>query len=87
MTMKRAMSVALVPLVLPAGAVSAQWRTHVVALTSDGELLVFRRSPERFEEVRRYEVAQTPTWAHPIVIGSRIVVRDADSVALWSLKK
>ncbi len=59
----------------------------MVALTSDGELLVFRRSPERFEEVRRYKVAQTPTWAHPIVIGSRIIVRDADSVALWTLKK
>jgi outer membrane protein assembly factor BamB len=58
---------------------------NVVALTSDGELLVLERSPERFEEVRRYKVAQTPTWAHPVLIGSQIVIRDADSVALWSL--
>lgn len=26
-----------------------------------------------------------PTWAHPILIGSQIVMRDADSVSLWSL--
>ncbi len=59
----------------------------LVALTSDGDLLIIRRSPERFEEVRRYEVAETPTWAHPIVIGRQIVIRDAESLSLWSLRE
>lgn len=60
---------------------------NLLALTNDGDLLVIRRSPERFEEVQRYKVAQTPTWAHPVLIGPQIVIRDADSVAVWSLEK
>jgi outer membrane protein assembly factor BamB len=58
---------------------------NVLALTSDGDLLVIRRSPERFEQLRRYKVAQTSTWAHPVLVGSQVVIRDADSVAVWSL--
>jgi outer membrane protein assembly factor BamB len=58
---------------------------NLVALTSDGDLLVIRRSPERFDEIRRYKVAQSQTFAHPVLLGHRVVVRDADSVAVWSL--
>jgi outer membrane protein assembly factor BamB len=57
---------------------------NLVALTSDGDLVVIRRSPERFAEVRRYKVAETPTWAHPAVTGKGIVIRDAGSVSLWT---
>jgi outer membrane protein assembly factor BamB len=58
---------------------------NLLVLTSDGDLLVVKRSPERFEEVRRYKVAQTQTWSHPILLGNHLVIRDADSVSLWSL--
>lgn len=58
---------------------------NLLVLTSDGDLLVVKRSPEGFEEVRRYKVAQTQTWSHPILVGNQLVIRDADSVALWSL--
>ena len=36
---------------------------NLLVLTSDGDLLVVKRSPERFEEVRRYKVAETQTWS------------------------
>jgi outer membrane protein assembly factor BamB len=58
---------------------------NLVALTSDGDLLVIRRSPERYEERHRYKLAQSQTLAHPVLLGHRVVVRDADSVAVWSL--
>jgi outer membrane protein assembly factor BamB len=58
---------------------------NLVALTSDGDLVVIRRTPERYEELRRYKVAQSQTWAHPILLGTRMVIRDRDSVAVWSL--
>jgi outer membrane protein assembly factor BamB len=59
---------------------------NLLVLTTEGELIVAPRSPEKFEELRRYKVADGQTWAHPVVLGSRIVVRDAASVAVWSLK-
>jgi len=59
---------------------------NLLVLTTEGELIVAPRSPEKFEELRRYRVAESQTWAHPVVLGSRIVIRDADSVAVWSLK-
>jgi outer membrane protein assembly factor BamB len=59
---------------------------NLLVLTTEGELIVATRSPEKFEELRRYKVAEGQTWAHPVVLGSRVVIRDADSVAVWSLK-
>jgi outer membrane protein assembly factor BamB len=59
---------------------------NLVVLTSDGELVVARRSPEKYEEIKRYQVASSQTWSHPVVLGDRVVIRDADSVAVWSLK-
>jgi outer membrane protein assembly factor BamB len=58
---------------------------NLVILSTDGDLIVVRRSPDRFEELRRYKVAQGQTWSHPILLGNQIVIRDADSVSLWTL--
>ncbi len=59
---------------------------HLIVLTNDGDLLVLNRNPEKYDEVRRYKVANSQTWAHPVVLGTSLVIRDADSVAVWSLK-
>jgi len=45
-------------------------------------LISVKRSPERFEDMRRYKVAQTQTWSHPILLGNQLVIRDAGSVSL-----
>jgi outer membrane protein assembly factor BamB len=59
---------------------------NLVVLTTDGDLLVLNRNPEKYDEIRRYKVATSQTWAHPVVLGTSLVIRDADSVAVWSLK-
>jgi outer membrane protein assembly factor BamB len=56
---------------------------NLLVLTTDGELIVAKTDPAAFEVVRRYDVADGATWAHPAVVGNRIVVRDVDSVAVW----
>jgi outer membrane protein assembly factor BamB len=61
--------------------------SHIVVLTSEGELIVAKRNPEKFEEVRRYKVAGSATWAHPVLLGRDLLIRDADSIALWSLAR
>jgi outer membrane protein assembly factor BamB len=52
-------------------------------LKDDAELVVARPNPASFDVVRRYTVAESPTWAHPVIDGNRIFVKDAESLALW----
>jgi outer membrane protein assembly factor BamB len=59
---------------------------NLVVLTTDGELLVVRRSPERYEEVKRYTVAESETWAQPALVPGGILVRDARGLTLWGLR-
>jgi outer membrane protein assembly factor BamB len=57
----------------------------LIALSSDTNLLVFKPSDKGYEEVAKYKVADTPTWASPVLTGKMIVVKDRDSVIAWSL--
>jgi len=61
-------------------------RGVVLALTTNAELIVSSPSTAGFNEIVRYDVADTPTWAHPAIVGSQIFVRDADSLAAWSVE-
>jgi len=65
--------------VLDAGAV-------LIELSSSAELVVFKPSGEKFEEIAKYKVAESPTWALPIISGNRVIVKDRDSVTLWTIE-
>ncbi len=54
-------------------------------LTNDADLILARKSAKAFEIVKRYRVAESPTWAHPVITGNRILIKDASTLALWSL--
>jgi outer membrane protein assembly factor BamB len=58
---------------------------NLVVLTTDGELIVLRRNSLKYDEIRRYELSSSPVWAHPVLLRDAIVVRDIDSIAVWSL--
>jgi outer membrane protein assembly factor BamB len=55
-------------------------------LTNDAELLVARKSGKRFELLRKYSVADSPTWAHPVILNSGILIKDATTLALWGIE-
>jgi hypothetical protein len=59
---------------------------NLVVLTTDGELLVVRRTTDKYEEIKRYKVAESQTWAHPVLVPGGVLVRDAAAVTMWSLK-
>jgi outer membrane protein assembly factor BamB len=59
-------------------------RSWLLASTTDGKLVVARASPQKYEEVRRYEIAQSALWAHPAVTGNSIIIKDVDKVICWS---
>ena len=58
--------------------------TLVFALEDDATLVVGRVASGRFEELKRYTVAKSSTWAQPAISGNRIFVKDTNAVALWT---
>jgi hypothetical protein len=56
----------------------------LLASTTDGNLVVARVNPQQYEDVRRYQIAQSAVWAHPAITGSSIIVKDVDKVICWS---
>ncbi len=59
-------------------------RSWLLAATTDGTLVVARADPQKYEEVRRYQIAPSALWAHPAITRSSIIVKDVDKVICWS---
>jgi len=47
---------------------------------------VARADPNQFEVLKKYSVAESPTWAYPVLIGNRVLIKDASNLALLSLE-
>src|SRR5262249_54733527 len=58
----------------------------LLLLTTNSELIAAQKSAKAFEPLRRYKVADSPTWAHPVVSGNGILIKDESSLALWALE-
>jgi outer membrane protein assembly factor BamB len=57
----------------------------IFALEDDGELVVMRVSRTAMSVVKRYELANSETWAQPAISGSRLYVKDVSQLTLWTL--
>lgn len=53
-------------------------------LTNDANLYVIKPGAQKFEPVAQYTVATSPTWAHPVFLGNRILVKDETTLASLS---
>lgn len=58
----------------------------LLALTPASQLVAFVPSPKAYSELARIKVAETPTYAYPIVSGKRVFVKDQESVTLWTFE-
>ena len=54
-------------------------------LNDDAQLIVAPSSRARFEPLKRYAVADSATWAQPLISGKRIFIKDVSSLALWTI--
>ncbi len=57
----------------------------VGVLTAGADLIFFRPDGESFQPLAQYRVASSPTWAHPVLLPGRALVKDKSTLALWSL--
>jgi len=55
-------------------------------LTSGAELVVTGKSADAFEPIRRYTVADSATWAHPVPTAAGILIKDERFLALWRVQ-
>ena len=54
-------------------------------LTNDANLIVLPADAKEFAPLVQYSVAKSPTWAHPAVIGNRILIKDETSLISYSM--
>jgi outer membrane protein assembly factor BamB len=54
-------------------------------LKDDGQLMIGRSRPGGFEPLKTYTVAESATWAPPVISGDRVFVKDVSTLALWTL--
>jgi len=57
----------------------------ILALPSESELIVFKPSSKEYEELARIKVADTPVYAHPVIAGNRIYLKDNETLTMWTI--
>jgi outer membrane protein assembly factor BamB len=55
-------------------------------LDTDGELSVAPLAGASFAPLRTWTVAESPTWAHPVILDGAILVKDVESLTLWRIE-
>lgn len=57
---------------------------QLFVLKDDAELIVAKADPARFAPVKTYQVAESATWAQPVISGQRLLVKDVSMLTLWA---
>jgi hypothetical protein len=60
---------------------------YIVALINDGRLQIIAARGDRFEQVASYRVAESDTYAPPVLLHSGFLVKDLKTLAFWSLSR
>jgi outer membrane protein assembly factor BamB len=58
----------------------------LVALTPAANLVVFEPSAEGFKQLASYKVAESETYAYPVLSDKRLYIKDQDTLTLWTLE-
>ena len=56
---------------------------HLILLKDDGELLIATATEKSFDLLRHYQVADSSTWAHPLILRNGVVIKDVNTLARW----
>jgi len=59
--------------------------TVLLALPSGTGLIVIKPNTKKYTELARIKVSDTPIYAHPVIVGNRIFIKDAETLTLWTL--
>ncbi|HEX9698562.1 MAG TPA: PQQ-binding-like beta-propeller repeat protein [Acidobacteriota bacterium] len=57
---------------------------RVAFLTDEARLVIVAADAAAYEPLAEYEVASTPTWAHPVFTSRGVLIKDLETLALWN---
>jgi len=57
----------------------------IVVVGEKGELVLVRATPEKHEELGKLDALGDKTWNHPVVVGDRLYLRNADEIVCYAL--
>jgi hypothetical protein len=57
-----------------------------LALTDEAKLIAMAGNGTAYQPVANYQVADSPTWAHPVLMGKNILVKDETRLTLWRME-
>lgn len=62
---------------------------HLYCLSENGVVGLVEASPEGYKEKGRFRIPQEslPTWAHPVVAGGRLYLRDQDTIYAFDVRE
>ncbi len=49
-------------------------------------MIVFKPNDKQYEEVAQIKVSDTPIYAHPVIAGNRIYVKDEENLIMWVME-
>jgi len=58
----------------------------LLALPANSQLIAFKPSGKKYVQVAAIKVADSPTYAHPVVAGKRIFVKDRDALTMFAVE-
>ena len=58
----------------------------LLALTPKSQLIVLEPSDKEYNELASIKVAETETYAYPLVTGNRVFIKDRESLALFTVE-
>jgi outer membrane protein assembly factor BamB len=58
---------------------------QLLVLSEAGDLVLIRATPDKLDELARHKVLDGKTWNHPVLVGNRAFVRNAEEAACFEL--
>ena len=55
----------------------------ILGLDQEGELLLFKANPKKFELISRRKIAKKETWGHIAVAGNQLFIRELKAISCW----
>jgi outer membrane protein assembly factor BamB len=59
----------------------------LLLLTTSGKLLVVKPDDAKFEKIAEFTVSDSPTWAHPVFLENRVLIKDKTALRSLSLSE
>ena len=57
----------------------------LLVLLNDANLVVLPANAKEYLPAAQYTVATTPTWAHPVLLGRQLLIKDESSLASFEI--